>query len=193
MERLLKTPPAAEPVSLEMAKDHLKLDTSNDNTLVQMLIQVAREHAEHLMGRPILPRTYVLHLDTFPADRESIDLSSSDVVAVTSISYRSNTGALLDLPDTDYILLGKERLAAPNGWPLGSAVAIEFSAGMFADADSEIHATDDVAILRLPEHYGDLSPILHVIPLQLLSYHVALVKGTDVDKPRNLAKSVTVE
>lgn len=136
MERLLKTPPAAEPVSLEMAKDHLKLDTSNDNTLVQMLIQVAREHAEHLMGRPILPRTYVLHLDTFPADRESIDLSSSDVVAVTSISYRSNTGALLDLPDTDYILLGKERLAAPNGWPLGSAVAIEFSAGMFSDADS---------------------------------------------------------
>lgn len=64
---------------------------------------------------------------------------------------------------------------------------------VFADADSEIHATDDVAILRLPEHYGDLSPILHVIPLQLLSYHVALVKGTDVDKPRNLAKSVTVE
>lgn len=64
---------------------------------------------------------------------------------------------------------------------------------VFADADSEIHATEGVNVLRLPEHYGDLSPILHVIPLQLLSYHVALVKGTDVDKPRNLAKSVTVE
>jgi glucosamine--fructose-6-phosphate aminotransferase (isomerizing) len=48
-------------------------------------------------------------------------------------------------------------------------------------------------ILHMPEHYGMLSPILHVIPLQLLSYHAALVKGTDVDKPRNLAKSVTVE
>jgi glucosamine--fructose-6-phosphate aminotransferase (isomerizing) len=47
--------------------------------------------------------------------------------------------------------------------------------------------------LRLPEHYGLLSPVLHVVPLQLLSYHAALVKGTDVDKPRNLAKSVTVE
>ena len=45
----------------------------------------------------------------------------------------------------------------------------------------------------MPEHYGMLSPVLHVIPLQLLSYHAALVKGTDVDKPRNLAKSVTVE
>jgi glucosamine--fructose-6-phosphate aminotransferase (isomerizing) len=64
---------------------------------------------------------------------------------------------------------------------------------VFADADSEIQESDGVHILRLPEHYGELSPILHVIPLQLLSYHAALVKGTDVDKPRNLAKSVTVE
>jgi glucosamine--fructose-6-phosphate aminotransferase (isomerizing) len=64
---------------------------------------------------------------------------------------------------------------------------------VFADADSEIPESEAVHILRLPEHYGELSPILHVIPLQLLSYHVALVKGTDVDKPRNLAKSVTVE
>jgi glucosamine--fructose-6-phosphate aminotransferase (isomerizing) len=64
---------------------------------------------------------------------------------------------------------------------------------VFADADSEITESDGVHILRLPEHYGELSPILHVIPLQLLSYHAALVKGTDVDKPRNLAKSVTVE
>lgn len=64
---------------------------------------------------------------------------------------------------------------------------------VFADRDSEVPESDGVHILRLPEHYGLLSPILHVVPLQLLSYHVALVKGTDVDKPRNLAKSVTVE
>jgi glucosamine--fructose-6-phosphate aminotransferase (isomerizing) len=56
-----------------------------------------------------------------------------------------------------------------------------------------VDAEDGVHVLRLPEHYGLLSPVLHVVPLQLLSYHVALVKGTDVDKPRNLAKSVTVE
>ena len=64
---------------------------------------------------------------------------------------------------------------------------------VFADADSEIAASEGVHVLRLPEHYGALSALLHVVPLQLLSYHVALVKGTDVDKPRNLAKSVTVE
>lgn len=64
---------------------------------------------------------------------------------------------------------------------------------VFADADSHIPESDGLHLIKLPEHYGLLSPILHVIPLQLLSYHVALIKGTDVDKPRNLAKSVTVE
>ncbi len=64
---------------------------------------------------------------------------------------------------------------------------------VFADADSAVEESDGLHVLRLPEHYGLLSPILHVVPLQLLAYHVALVKGTDVDKPRNLAKSVTVE
>jgi glutamine---fructose-6-phosphate transaminase (isomerizing) len=64
---------------------------------------------------------------------------------------------------------------------------------VFADADSEIPESEAVHIIRMPEHYGLLSPVLHVVPLQLLAYHAALVKGTDVDKPRNLAKSVTVE
>jgi len=64
---------------------------------------------------------------------------------------------------------------------------------VFADAGSEIAESEGLHILHMPEHYGMLSPVLHVIPLQLLSYHAALVKGTDVDKPRNLAKSVTVE
>jgi glutamine---fructose-6-phosphate transaminase (isomerizing) len=64
---------------------------------------------------------------------------------------------------------------------------------VFADADSRIQESEGVHIIRLAEHAGLLSPILHTIPLQLLAYHVALQKGTDVDKPRNLAKSVTVE
>jgi glucosamine--fructose-6-phosphate aminotransferase (isomerizing) len=64
---------------------------------------------------------------------------------------------------------------------------------VFADVDSRITSGDGVHVIRLPEHYGLLSPILHVCALQLLAYHTALAKGTDVDKPRNLAKSVTVE
>ncbi|CAP40517.1 glutamine--fructose-6-phosphate transaminase (isomerizing) [Bordetella petrii] len=64
---------------------------------------------------------------------------------------------------------------------------------VFADADSRIASGDGMHVIRMPEHYGMLSPILHTIPLQLLSYHTACARGTDVDKPRNLAKSVTVE
>lgn len=64
---------------------------------------------------------------------------------------------------------------------------------VFADLDSAVEEDVGLHILRLPENYGLLSPVLHVVALQLLAYHVALVKGTDVDKPRNLAKSVTVE
>ena len=62
-----------------------------------------------------------------------------------------------------------------------------------ADRDSAIRAEDGIHVIRLPEHAGALSPILHVVPLQLLAYHAAVIRGTDVDKPRNLAKSVTVE
>jgi glucosamine--fructose-6-phosphate aminotransferase (isomerizing) len=64
---------------------------------------------------------------------------------------------------------------------------------VFADHDTEIVNGDGIHVIRLPEHYGNLSPILHVVPLQLLAYHTACARGTDVDKPRNLAKSVTVE
>jgi glutamine---fructose-6-phosphate transaminase (isomerizing) len=64
---------------------------------------------------------------------------------------------------------------------------------VFADGDSAIHSSEGVHVIRMPEHYGVLSPILHVVTLQLLAYHTATARGTDVDKPRNLAKSVTVE
>ncbi len=64
---------------------------------------------------------------------------------------------------------------------------------VFADLESHITETEGVHVIKMTDHAGLLSPILHVVPLQLLAYHVALVRGTDVDKPRNLAKSVTVE
>ncbi len=64
---------------------------------------------------------------------------------------------------------------------------------VFADSDTRIESGEGLHVIRMPEHYGVLSPILHVVPLQLLAYHTACARGTDVDKPRNLAKSVTVE
>jgi glutamine---fructose-6-phosphate transaminase (isomerizing) len=64
---------------------------------------------------------------------------------------------------------------------------------VFADADSHFSESEGVHVIRTPRHVGILSPVVHAIPVQLLAYHAALTKGTDVDKPRNLAKSVTVE
>ena len=64
---------------------------------------------------------------------------------------------------------------------------------VLADADTRITSSEGINVIRLPENYGFLSPVLHVVPLQLLAYHTALARGSDVDKPRNLAKSVTVE
>jgi glucosamine--fructose-6-phosphate aminotransferase (isomerizing) len=64
---------------------------------------------------------------------------------------------------------------------------------VLADAGTKIESDEGIHVIRMPEHYGELSPLLHVVPLQLLAYHTACARGTDVDKPRNLAKSVTVE
>jgi len=64
---------------------------------------------------------------------------------------------------------------------------------VFADLDSHFSESEGVNVIRTPRHVGLLSPIVHTIPVQLLAYHTALKRGTDVDKPRNLAKSVTVE
>ena len=64
---------------------------------------------------------------------------------------------------------------------------------VLADGDTHIDSATGIHVIRMPEHYGKLSPLLHVVPLQLLAYHTACARGSDVDKPRNLAKSVTVE
>jgi glucosamine--fructose-6-phosphate aminotransferase (isomerizing) len=64
---------------------------------------------------------------------------------------------------------------------------------VIADQDTKMTDGDGVSVIRMPDHAGLLSPILHTVPLQLLAYHAALARGNDVDKPRNLAKSVTVE
>jgi glucosamine--fructose-6-phosphate aminotransferase (isomerizing) len=64
---------------------------------------------------------------------------------------------------------------------------------VMADEDTHLESSEGVHVIRMPAHHAIVSPIVHSIPLQLLAYHAALCRGTDVDKPRNLAKSVTVE
>ena len=64
---------------------------------------------------------------------------------------------------------------------------------VFADENSGFEASDGMKIISLPHVDEIIAPIFHTVPMQLLSYHIALIKGTDVDQPRNLAKAVTVE
>lgn len=64
---------------------------------------------------------------------------------------------------------------------------------VFADDDAAMGEGTHSHLIRVPKVVGEIAPIIYTIPLQLLSYHVAVLKGTDVDQPRNLAKSVTVE
>jgi glucosamine--fructose-6-phosphate aminotransferase (isomerizing) len=64
---------------------------------------------------------------------------------------------------------------------------------VLADQDTRMVAGEGIRVIRMPDHAGILSSILHTVPLQLLAYHAALERGNDVDKPGNLAKSVTVE
>jgi glucosamine--fructose-6-phosphate aminotransferase (isomerizing) len=64
---------------------------------------------------------------------------------------------------------------------------------VFADFQAPMDAGDGVTVIKLPETEDLIDPFIYTIPLQLLAYHVAVLKGTDVDQPRNLAKSVTVE
>ena len=64
---------------------------------------------------------------------------------------------------------------------------------VFADVNSGFQEDSETSVIDVAPVDDSISPVLYVIPLQLLAYHVAIIKGTDVDKPRNLAKSVTVE
>jgi glucosamine--fructose-6-phosphate aminotransferase (isomerizing) len=64
---------------------------------------------------------------------------------------------------------------------------------VFADANSGLESDDETMVLKVAPVNNYIAPVIYTIPLQLLAYHVALIKGTDIDKPRNLAKSVTVE
>jgi glucosamine--fructose-6-phosphate aminotransferase (isomerizing) len=64
---------------------------------------------------------------------------------------------------------------------------------LLAAAETRIESGEGLHVIRMPEHFGELSPMLHVVPLQLLAYHSAAVNGTDVDKHRNFAESLIAE
>src|SRR5690606_20838877 len=134
-------PPAEEPVMLEEAKLHLRVDTTDEDTLISSLIVSAREHVEAFQLRALVTQTWRLSLDEFPAGRV-IRLPRPPLQSVTSITYIDPTGAQQTLDSSVYDVdadsePGRVVLKADASWPevadVPGAVQVEYAAG-YGDA-----------------------------------------------------------
>jgi uncharacterized phiE125 gp8 family phage protein len=137
MALVLVTPPAQEPVSLAEAKAHLRVDTADDDALIQALIVAAREHVEHITRRALITQSWDLILDAFPAGE--IVMPRPPLQSVTSITYRLQDGTAVTLDPANYVVDAKSEpgrvvLVPGKSWPSeelypASSVVIRYTAG----------------------------------------------------------------
>jgi uncharacterized phiE125 gp8 family phage protein len=162
---LLVTPPAAEPLLLDEAREHLRVDTDDEDALIASQLVAARMHIETITGRQLLPATWELQIDGFPD--EPITLPRSPVISVESIAHLDGTGALQTLPPTDYQLLaGSSPTSDPaqvvpafgRTWPgvvaMPNAVRVRFVAG-YADEDAVPQPLKAAILLVLGDLYAN--------------------------------------
>ncbi len=151
MSYALITPPAAEPITLAEAKSHLRLDDTNEDTLLAALIRSAREHLERATGLSLITQTWRLYLDSIPEDGV-IQIARGPVQTIESLTLYDASGEELSLPLTGHILDGHAR---PARLVLGRAVSagqhingieIDFSAG-FGESGAEVPDTLKRAML----------------------------------------------
>lgn len=156
----LITAPSAEPVTLTEAKAHCRVDDSNSDTLLTALIVAAREMAEHETGRCLLPQTWELALDAFPA--AEIDLVKTPVVSITSVKYLDGSAVEQTIGSGNYALdsYGIQHWLVPAygyTWPstldAANAVKVRFVAG-YADAASVPQAIKQWMLLQIA-HWFD--------------------------------------
>lgn len=176
MSYVLTTPPSVEPVSLAEAKLHLRVDVTDDDALITALIIAARQHAEMVTQRQIMPATWTLVLDAFPTHGmmmgvpagvpfsipgNAILLNKTPVQAVTSITYLDMTGTSQVMPATDYVVdtsTEPARVTPVFGkiWPISlpqiGAVQVAFTAGYPTAAPEGIKAWMKVRIGSLYQH-----------------------------------------
>lgn len=144
MTTRLITAPTSEPVSLAEAKLHLRVDHNAEDTLIQALVTAAREQCEHILGRSIMPQTWELVLDTFPADGD-IELSNPPIISIASVKYiDANTGTEVTLASNQYALdkdsepgwlMPESGITWPATYAAANAVRVRYQAG-YADAAS---------------------------------------------------------
>lgn len=195
-------------LTVTLAKMRYKLSAAEENQLIMTMRHLPKALQQALKVEPEVK----LWAQSFAQKRHALFLgrgvhypiAMEGALKLKEISYiHAEAYAAGELKHGPLALVDNEMpvvAIAPNDQLLGKLKSnlqeVQARGGelyVFADADSQITPSDHLHVIRLTEYAGLLSPILHTIPLQLLAYHVALVKGTDVDKPRNLAKAVTVE
>lgn len=161
MSLTIVTPPAEEPVSLTEAKNHLRVDLSDDDSLISALIVAAREHAEAITRRAFITQTLKLSLDAFPANNGPIYVPMPPLQSVNSLKYFDTDGVEQTLNEgKDYLVdnesePGRITPAPDTGWPATqnrpNAVSVEFVAG-FGDA-SKVPQGIKQAILLMVGHW----------------------------------------
>lgn len=151
MTYALITPPASEPITLAETKSHLRLDDTNEDTLLASLIRTAREHLERATGLSLITQTWRLYLDSIPEDGV-IQIARGPVQTIESLTLYYASGKELALPLTDHILDGHARparlvlgRAVSAGQPI-NGIEIDFSAG-FGESGSEVPDTLKRAML----------------------------------------------
>jgi len=174
----LITPPAAEPVALVDAKSHLRVDTTDEDTLITALITAAREWAEEIQARAYITQTWELVLDEFP-ESDEIRLPRPPLLSVVSVKYKDESGSETTWDASNYIVdtdrePGRLVLAANKSWPLvtlypAAGIRVRFTAGFGTTADDipeRIKAAIKLLLGHLYEHREAVSETrLNEIPL----------------------------
>lgn len=161
MSLTIVTPPAEEPVTLTEAKNHLRVDLTDDDSLISALIVAAREHAEAITRRAFITQTLKLSMDAFPVNNGPIYVPMPPLQSVNSLKYFNTGGVEQTLTEgTDYLVdnesePGRITPAPDTGWPATqnrpNAVSVEFVAG-FGDA-SKVPQGIKQAILLMVGHW----------------------------------------
>jgi uncharacterized phiE125 gp8 family phage protein len=175
MASKLITAPATEPVTVAEAKAHLRVDSADDDALITALIVAARQGAEHITGRALMPQTWELALDGF---KDVIGLQKAPLTSITSIKYLDTAGALQTMSASDYLLDSHSEPARVmpaygTSWPStrdqANAVLIRFIAG-YADAATVPQEIKQWMLLRIGMLYENRESVATGVTLTELPF-----------------------
>lgn len=190
MRLRITSQPAAEPITLAEAKAHLKVEHSDDDTLIAIYIQAAREYAEHFQRRSYITRTYALSVDSFPAPGQAIELPNGPLGSVSGITYVDADGATQTLSTSVYQVINSSehdnaeiRLAYNQTWPTirpqADAITITYTAG-YGAASTSVKAKPRQAMLLLIAHmYENREAVVVGSPAAALPMAVESLLWTD--------------